>query len=237
MVPQCFLDSIVFFCCCFVRISLLSLIIHTCLHQAEYSISHNMEWLRSQTLNSILSHQENTNCLPSVWDTDLFLSSRLSFWWWWLSHHLLASLVLFRSQAQLTGVFCVLEPIFEDIFLGLWPTCVLSSPPCHQAVWPARPGCIRESLQAERADGHEAVDLWTQELEQFYLLETGSVWRPAPFCVTFLYPNAADRHVDGAFENEEKLLAEGTFSCLMSYCQCGVKAGSFEFQMGASVKQ
>lgn len=118
-------------------------------------------------------------------------------------------------------------------FLGLWPAfCVLCSPPCLQAVRPACPGCVREGLQAERANGHETVDLWTQELEQFHLLETGSVWRTASLCVTFLYPNAADRHVDGTSENEEKFLAEGTFFFCTSYHQCSERVSAPEFHMG-----
>lgn len=131
-------------------------------------------------------------------------------------------------MAQLTGVsWCAVVSLWKRFWCSDRLFKVFS---VHQAVWPACPGCVGEGLQAERADGHEAVDLWTQELEQLHLLETGGVWRTAPLCVTFLYPNAADRHVDGTSENEEELLAEGTFLFYSSHCLCTMKVNALQFQ-------
>lgn len=100
-----------------------------------------------------------------------------------------------------------------------------------QAVWPACLGRAGKGIQAEWENGHEAADLRTQELEQFYLFETGRVRRATALCFAYLYPNATDGHVDGAPENEEDLLVKGTFTCFtelsISFVWRSVLLGSF----------
>lgn len=94
---------------------------------------------------------------------------------------------------------------------GLSPVFVFPAHPgSPQTVRPACPGRAGEGIQAEWENGHEAADLRTQELEQFHLFETGRVWGVAALCFAHVHPDAADRHVDGAPENEEELLVKGT---------------------------
>lgn len=115
------------------------------------------------------------------------------------------------------GLFWVSDLIFSNVSGLLTCICFGHSPLSLQAVWPACLGRAGKGIQAEWEDGHEAADLWTQELEQFYLFETGRVRRATALCFAYLYPNAADGHVDGAPENEEDLLAKGTFTCFIEF--------------------
>lgn len=123
----------------------------------------------------------------------------------------------------------MLFPLFSWSFLSLtynlferfWdsglPLCLPLTTVSLQTVWPACPGCVGEGLQTEWKDGHETVDLRTQKLEQFYLFEAGCFWRVEALRFTYLYPNATNWYVDGASENEEKLLVKGISTCFIEF--------------------
>lgn len=78
-----------------------------------------------------------------------------------------------------------------------------------QRVWPAGSGTPRPVLQTGRADGHEAPDIRTEELEQRHLPAAGGGSEAQRFHRSHLQSDAADRHVDGTPANAQEFRPKG----------------------------
>lgn len=81
-----------------------------------------------------------------------------------------------------------------------------------QWVWDIGGGPAGTVIPAGWDHGHEAADLWAEELEQLHLFKVGRLLPPAALRGSHMHPNAAVRHVDGTAEHAQELLVQGSCS-------------------------
>lgn len=79
-----------------------------------------------------------------------------------------------------------------------------------QGVWPAGSGAPGPVLQAGWADGHEATYLWVEKLEQCHLFAAGCSRQASRLHCSYLQPDVAHWHVDGAASHAQELWPQGS---------------------------
>lgn len=94
-------------------------------------------------------------------------------------------------------------------FSGLKTACFFSCVLMCQGVWSAVSGCVGLCVSAERANGHETVNLRDGSMEPLHLSAAGRLLMPPTVCLTLLHSDSAHRSLDWSTQHEKKLLFEG----------------------------